>query len=139
MKHMLEKIGFRQLIENNPYLPVAGSNRGYKTSTIVEGFIINIWSGANRFLHTEVTRHNAVLGNIFGWSRTPGQDTYKRFFCKFTQSTNLSVSDYFYKWIFDNIRLNYFTLDIDSSVMTRYGQQQGGQHVAVQRRYLGIQ
>jgi hypothetical protein len=125
LSQMLQKTGFRELIESNHDLPVAGSNRGYKTSTIIEGFITSIWCGANRFLHTEVTRHDTALGKIFGWQRTPGQDTYKRFFGKFTQSTNQSVSDHFYPWIFDNLKFDNFTLDIDSSVMTRYGQQEG--------------
>lgn len=125
LKQMLQKTGFRELIEQNPDLPVSGSNRGYKTSTIIEGFITSIWCGANRFLHTEVTRHDAALGKIFGWSNTPGQDTYKRFFSKFNQATNQKVSDYFYSWFFDNIRFDNFTLDIDSSVMTRYGEQEG--------------
>lgn len=125
LKQMLQKIGFRDLIEKNPDLPVSGSNRGYKTSTIIEGFITSIWCGANRFLHTEVTRHDAALGKIFDWNNTPGQDTYKRFFSKFTQSTNQKVSDYFYSWIFENVKFNNFVLDIDSSVMTRYGEQEG--------------
>ena len=125
LKQMLQKIGFRELVENNTDLPVSGSNRGYKISTIVEGFITSIWCGANRFLHTEVTRHDAALGKIFKWKNTPGQDTYKRFFSKFTQATNQKVSNYFYSWFFDNVKLNNFTLDIDSSVMTRYGEQEG--------------
>ena len=125
MKQMLQNIGFRDLIENNPDLPVSGSNRGYKTPVIIESFITSIWCGANRFLHTEVTRHDAALGKIFDWAHTPGQDTYKRFFSKFTQTTNQKVSDYFYSWIFDNVKFNNFTLDIDSSVMTRYGEQEG--------------
>ena len=125
LKQMLQNIGFRNLVENNTDLPVSGSNRGYKTSTIIEGFITSIWCGANRFLHTEVTRHDAALGKIFDWENTPGQDTYKRFFSKFTQATNQKVSDYFYSWIFDNVKFDNFTLDIDSSVMTRYGEQEG--------------
>ena len=125
LKEMLQKTGFRELIERSPDLPVSGSNRGYKTSTIIESFITSIWCGANRFLHTEVTRHDAALGKIFDWKNTPGQDTYKRFFSKFTQGTNQKVSDYFYSWIFDNVTFNNFTLDIDSSVMTRYGEQEG--------------
>lgn len=125
LKQMLGKIGFRELVEQNPDLPQSGSNRGYKTSTIIEGFITSIWSGANRFLHTEVTRHDLTLGKIFDWKNTPGQDTYKRFFSKFNQTTNQKVSDYFYSWIFDNFKFDNFTLDIDSSVMTRYGQQEG--------------
>ena len=125
LKQMLQKIDFRKLVEENPDLPVSGSNRGYSTSTIVEGFITSIWCGANRFLHTEVTRHDAALGKIFEWKNTPGQDTYKRFFSKFTQATNQKVSDYFYSWFFNNVKLDNYTLDIDSSVMTRYGEQEG--------------
>lgn len=125
LKQMMNKIGFRELIDNCSDLPVSGSNRGHKTSTILESFITSIWCGANRFLHTEVTRHDPALGKIFDWKRTPGQDTYKRYFSKFTQTTNQKVSDYFYSWIFDNLHYDNFTLDIDSSVMTRYGDQEG--------------
>ena len=125
LKQMMEKIGFRKLVEDNPDLPVSGSNRGYKTATIIEGFITSIWCGANRFLHTEVTRHDAALSKIFQWKNTPGQDTYKRFFSKFSQATNQKVSDYFYSWFFENVKFDNFTLDIDSSVMTRYGEQEG--------------
>lgn len=125
LKQMLQKTGFRELVEQNTDLPQPGSNRGYKTYTIVEGFIASIWCGANRFLHTEVTRHDVALRKIFNWENTPGQDTYKRFFSKFTQAKNHRISQYFYSWIFDNFKFDNFTLDIDSSVMTRYGVQQG--------------
>jgi len=131
LKQMLEKIGFRDLITSNPDLPVSGSNRGYKTSTIIEGFITSVWCGANRFLHTEVTRHDAALGKIFGWKNTPGQDTYKRSFSKFAQVTNQKISDYFFSWIFDNIHFNHFILDVDSSVMTPYGKQQGAKKAII--------
>jgi hypothetical protein len=60
------------------------------------------------------------LGKIFDWEEIPAQYTYKRFFAKFDQATNQRVRDYFYSWLFDN-----FTLDIDSSVMTIYGEQEG--------------
>ena len=125
MRQMLDKMGFRKVVGAQPDLPVSGSNRGYSATTIVEAFIVSIWCGANRFLHTEVTRHDGALSRIFNWKRTPGQDTYKRFFSKFTQSTNQRVGDYFYSWIFDNVKFNNFTLDCDSSVMTRYGAQEG--------------
>ena len=125
LRQMLQKIGFKSFIESNLDLPESQSNRGYKTATIIEGFITSIWCGANRFMHTEVTRHDAALGKIFDWKQTPAQDTYKRFFSKFDQATNQRVSDSFYSWIFDNFKFDNFTLDIDSSVMTRYGEQEG--------------
>ena len=65
LHQMLQKVEFRERIESNLDLPQSGSNRGYKSSTIVEAFITSIWCGANRFLHTEVTRHDVALGKIF--------------------------------------------------------------------------
>jgi len=125
LRQMLQKIGFRSFIESNTDLPESKSNRGYKTATIIESFITSIWCGANRFMHTEVTRHDSALGRIFDWKETPAQDTYKRFFSKFNQATNQKVSDCYYSWIFDNFKFDNFTLDIDSTVMTRYGEQEG--------------
>jgi len=125
LKQMLDKIGFKEQISQCHDLPLPQSNRGHKVSTIVEAFITSIWCGANRFMHTEVTRHDIALGKIFNWKEIPAQDTYKRFFNKFDQATNQKVSDHFYSWIFDNFKFDNFTLDIDSSVMTRYGNQEG--------------
>ncbi len=125
LRQMLDKIGFRKVVESQLDLPVSGSNRGYSPTTIIEAFIVSIWCGASRFLHTEVTRHDATLSRIFNWKRTPGQDTYKRFFNKFTQAKNQRVSDHFYSWLFDHVKFDNFTLDCDSSVMTRYGVQEG--------------
>ena len=125
LKQMLRGIGFKNTIAACPDLPIPKSNRGYSPTTIIESFLVSIWSGANRFLHTEVTRHDKALGDIFDWKQTPGQDTYKRFFSKFTQAKNQRVSDYFYSWMFNNVKFDNYTLDCDSSVMTRYGNQQG--------------
>ena len=42
LKQMLQKMSFRELIEANADLPQSGSNGGYKTSTIIEGFITSV-------------------------------------------------------------------------------------------------
>jgi hypothetical protein len=76
-------------------------------------------------MHTEITRHDQALKKIFGWLQAPAQDVYKRYFSKFTQTTNQRISDYFYSWLFDNVRFDNYTLDCDSSVLTRYGEQEG--------------
>jgi hypothetical protein len=65
------------------------------------------------------------LGRIFGWERVPAQDAYKRFFSKFSQADNLRVADYFFRWLIENYRYDNFTIDFDSSVLTRYGTQEG--------------
>ncbi|MFK7032399.1 transposase [Flavobacterium oreochromis] len=125
LKQMLDKINFKTHIDDCNSLPTQNSNQGYDVSVILESFITSISCGANRFLHTEVTRADRALGDILGWSQTPAQDLYKRYFSKFTQATNQEGSRYFFSWFFQNVNINYFTLDIDSSVMTRYGIQEG--------------
>ncbi len=125
LKQMLDKIGFREQIEKCESLPVSLSNNSYKKEVLLESFITSIWCGANRFLHTEITRADKALGEIFDWRKTPAQDAYKRYFGKFTQHINQQVGHHFFSWFFQNLNLNYFTLDIDSSVITRYGEQEG--------------
>jgi len=125
LKQMLDKMQFSQLIEDCDSLPVQGSNRGHSVCTIIESFVTSVWCGASRFLHTEVTRSDRALGQIFGWRSVPGQDAYKRYFGKFTQATNQDVSRHFFSWFIRQLNVHYFTLDIDSTVMTRYGEQEG--------------
>jgi hypothetical protein len=125
LRQMLDKIGFKKQVEQCVDLPAPGSNRGYSPQAIVESFLVSIWCGANRFSHTEITRQDEVLKQIFGWNKVPAQDAYKRFFTKFTQGLNQRVSDYFFTWLFDNTKFDNYTLDFDSSVLTRYGIQQG--------------
>ena len=125
LKQMMDKMGFRTHLDSCSDLPAQNSNRGYKVSTILESFITSVWCGANRFLHTGITRSDNALGKIFDWKQTPGQDAYKRYFKKFTQSINQHVSKHFFTWFFQNIHIDYFTLDIDSTIMPRYGNQTG--------------
>ena len=125
LRRMMDKMGFREHIQSADMLPQPGSNRGYSALTIVESFMVSIWCGANRFLHTEITRHDQALCKIFGWDRCPGHDTFKRFFKKFDIERSSSLSDHLFGWVFENIQFNNITLDCDSTILTRYGDQEG--------------
>lgn len=125
LKQMLERMDFRTVVNNCTDLPQPGSNRGYPPLSLIESFLVSIWSGANKFLHTEVTRHDLALCDIFGWKRMPGNDAFKRFFRKFSQADSQRVNKYFYRWLFDNLQFDNYTLDCDSSILTRYGNQEG--------------
>ncbi len=106
-------------------LPQPGSNRGYDPVQIILQFIISIWCGANRYKHLEVARFDGVLQQLFGWERMAGHRAFVRFFQKFNIETNSRVFPPFYQWFFDNLSFDNYTLDFDSSVITRYGNQQG--------------
>ena len=124
MKRMLDRCDMDGVISTLG-LPVPGSNRGYKAQEILKSFWVSVWCGANRFLHTEVTRQDEVIRRIFGWDRICGQDTYKRFFGRFTQGMNQRVFTLLYRWFFQNLQFDNYTLDLDSSVLIRYGDQEG--------------
>lgn len=70
LKQMLEKLEFWGTVLKNSDIPRPGSNCGKDPATIIESFITSIWCGANRVMHTEVTRHDVAPGKSFGWKRT---------------------------------------------------------------------
>jgi hypothetical protein len=124
MKQMLDHLGFDQALATCG-LPQPRSNRGYRPEQLITQFMLSIWCGANRFEHGEVTRHDPVLKHVFGFTRMANFKAVMRLFKKFTQNTNESVMDSLYHWMFNHININGITLDLDSTVMTRYGVQDG--------------
>jgi hypothetical protein len=108
-KHMLDHLQFEQALAQAE-LPEPGSNRGYAPAQPITQFKRSVWCGANRFGHAEVTRHDPVLKRIFGFARIAN---FK------------AVMHRPYRWLFGQIAIDAITLDLDSTVMTRYGGQQG--------------
>ena len=124
MKRMLDHLGFESALAA-AQLPQPGSNRGYRPEQLITQFMLSVWCGANRFEHGEVTRHDPVLKRLFGFKRMANFKAVMRLFNKFTQGTNESVMDSLYRWMFGQLSINGITLDLDSTVMTRYGAQEG--------------
>ena len=126
VKRFIDRTGIREFLMTQD-LPEPGSNAGYSPIHIIEAFWVSVWIGANRFAHTAILRFDHVLHEIFGWTRCPSDNTYERFFRKFDleKSSNLFFS--IGQWFFSQLRFDHFTLDVDSSVWTRYGEQQGAQ------------
>lgn len=102
-------------------------NRGYKPEEIIIAFWLSVWCGANKFLHTEVTRQDIVLGKIFDFKRFPGNTTIKRFFEKFDLKLNNEIFTQLYQWFFEQLQFDNYTLDVDSTILTRYGEQEGAE------------
>jgi len=121
---MLDKIDFCSALASIG-LPEQGSNRGYPPAQLITNFLVSIWSGANCIEHLEVTRNDEVIRQIFNWERMAGHRAFKRYFQKFDQATNQRVFTSLYQWFFGNLHFDNYTLDFDSSVLTRYGNQQG--------------
>jgi hypothetical protein len=124
MSRMLEKMGFDRMLESL-HLPAPGSNRGYGPEQLVKQFLTSVWCGANRFEHCEITRHDDVLREVWGFKQMAGHKAIQHFFNRYTRSDNGWISKQMYGWFFDGLSFDNYTLDVDSTVMTRYGTQQG--------------
>ena len=124
MGRLLKKMGFRELLSKSG-LPVQGSNRGYAPEQLIEQFLISVWCGANRFEHLEVTRQDETIRQIFGYKSMAAHKAFMRYFKKFEQGTNQRIFQRLYQWFFEQLHFDNFTLDLDSTVISRYGKQEG--------------
>jgi hypothetical protein len=124
MKKMMDHLGFPSLLKSLT-LPQPRSNRGYDPTQLMIQFMMSVWCGANAYEQCEVTRFDDVLRRIFNFKKMAGHRAISRFFGKFNQRTCNEVFDEAYRWFFSSLHINYVTLDLDSTVMTRYGKQDG--------------
>ena len=111
LKRMLDAMDFRAGVQSWD-LPPPASNRGYAPVQPVEQMIVSIWCGATCFAHADITRLDAALVRLFDWVHAAGHKAIVRLFQRFDQPSS-------YRWLFDKLRLNPITLDVDSTVLTR--------------------
>jgi len=125
MKRMLDSMDFRTAASQWD-LPEPGSNRGYLPVQLIEQLLVSIWCGACRFADLEITRMDRTLTRLFGWARVAGHKAIVRLFGRFDMLRHERVQAQIYRWFFDKVStLSNITLDMDSTVITRHGQQQG--------------
>lgn len=106
-------------------LPKSGSNRGYNPSEIIEGFITSVVLGSRRLEHTGMLRMDEIIREIWGWKKgMASASTFSRFFSKFDVETNDKIFPSLMKYIIGLVPIKYHTIDIDSTVITRYGEQE---------------
>jgi Transposase DDE domain group 1 len=124
LKRMLDAMQFTAAMDALP-LPQPGSNRGYAPKDLLLQFMLSVWCGSNRFEHGEVTRFDPVLKELFGFQKMANFKAMMRLFRKFDLAQCQRVFDAWYGWFFEQLKISHCTLDLDSTVMTRYGDQQG--------------
>ena len=125
-EELLRRIGWEQALVAAP-LPQPGSNRGIDPVLMVKGFVVTIWTGGGRFAHTALVRFDAALRSIFGLTHIGSVSTFSRFFRRFGQRQVEEVFRHLSLWFWERVGNGSWTVDLDSSVLTRYGQQEGTQ------------
>ena len=121
---MLEKCHFEEHL-NKCGIPSQGSNRGYRPLQLIMGLFAGVWCGASCFGHLDVVRYDAALCKLLGWERGADHRAYQRYFTKFSQAVNQRVFGNLFSWFFSELSFDNFTLDFDSTVMVREGNQKG--------------
>lgn len=119
-EELLRRLGWPEALAAAP-LPQPRSNRGIVPAQMVQAFLVTIWTGGGRFAHTALVRFDAALRQIFGLSQVASVSTFTRFFRRFGRPEVEEVFGYFSRWFWGVVGGNTWTVDMDSSVLTRYG------------------
>jgi hypothetical protein len=109
-------------------LPQPRSNRGYDPVVMMESFFVCVWIGGVRFSHTSVVRFDKALRDIFGWKNVASVSTYTRWFRRFNREEVDAVFGSLGRWFWSQLSPRTLTLDLDSSVVQRFGEQEGVVH-----------
>ena len=123
-QEMLERLGWEERLGSAP-LPQPGSNRGVNPVLMVKAFMVTIWTGGGRFAHTAMVRFDGALRAVFDLKQVASTSTFTRFFRRFNRKQIEGVFDHLSAWTWQHVAGHSWTVDLDSSVLTRYGRQEG--------------
>ena len=92
---------------------------------IVLAFMAGVLVGSRRLAHVERLRWDEGVSRMLGLKRFVSDTTLARFFQRFTSGTVTSVFESLMRWEHRQIKLDGEILDLDSSIVERYGNQEG--------------
>jgi hypothetical protein len=122
----LGKIGYGQQV--SAHLPVhLQSPNAIDPSQTFTAFLISVVAGARRFAHTALLRADRALHALLGIPRFPTDDTIRNLFKRFRQSLVVQFYEPLGAWQLARVpaRAGGYSLDLDSTVFERYGEQEG--------------
>lgn len=123
----LGQIGYSAQIEKHLPWQLTSPNAIPLAHTLT-AFVAGVVVGARRFAHTEMARADrALLHALLGLERFPGADTVRGLFHRFTQAHIEAFWRPLWRWLLGLVRCpaGGLSLDLDSTVFQRSGQQAG--------------
>jgi len=123
----LGQIGFAGQVQRHLPFAEPTSNNSIPLAHCLSAFMMSVVTGAQRFAHSEWLRADGVLHALLGIQRFPSDDTIRNFFLRFSQGHIQLFWRPLWYWLLGLLRCpaNGFSLDLDSTVFCREGQQQG--------------
>jgi hypothetical protein len=122
----LGKIGFAKQISE--HLPVhLTSPNAIPAGETFTAFLISVVGGARRFAHTGLLRADRALHALLGIKRFPTDGTIRNLFKRFRQKMVYEFFEPLWTWQLARLprRAEGYSLDLDSTVFERYGEQEG--------------
>jgi len=122
----LQKIGYRQQVSE--HLPVhLQSPNAIDPGETFTAFLIAVVAGARRFAHSSLLRADRALHALLGIRRFPTDDTIRNLFKRFQQGMVVRFYEPLWAWQLARVpkRAGGYSLDLDSTVFERYGEQEG--------------
>lgn len=122
----LKKIGWKDVVKKA--LPFAlSSPNAIEPEETFTAFVFSVVVGARRFAHTNLLRADKALQAMVGWKRFPSDDTIRNFFRRFGMGEVQRFFPPMWQWLLSRLphRPAGYTLDLDSTIFVRYGQQEG--------------
>jgi hypothetical protein len=121
-----ERIGLRQQVSE--HMPVRlKSPNAIPAGETFTAFLLAVVVGARRFAHTARLRADEALHTLLGVARFPSDDTIRNLFKRFRQSWVVQFYEPLWAWQLARVppRAEGYSLDLDSTVFERYGEQEG--------------
>lgn len=123
----LGQIGFAREVQQHLPFAEPTSNNAIPLAHSLTAFLLSVVVGARRFAHCEWLRADRVLHAMLGLSRFPSDDTIRNFFLRFSQADIQAFWRPLWRWLLLLVQCPAagFSLDLDSTVFCREGQQEG--------------
>jgi hypothetical protein len=123
----LNRIGFVQKVSECMPVTHRSPNSIPPAQTYI-AFLISVAVGARRFAQTSWLRGDRALHGLLGIDRFPSDDTIRNLFLRFGMGEVQRFFEPMTKWMMERLppRAEGHSLDLDSTVFERHGQQQEG-------------
>jgi len=123
----LNRIGFVKKVSECMPVTYRSPNSIPPPQTYI-AFLISVAAGARRFAQTSWLRGDRALHGLLGINRFPGDDTIRNLFLRFGMGEVQRFFEPMTEWMMERLptRAEGRSLDLDSTVFQRHGQQQEG-------------
>src|SRR5438270_5055233 len=122
----LRQVAFVEKVRQ--YMPICWrSPNQIDLAVTFSAFLIAVLLGSKRFAHANWLRGDRALHALLGIDHFPTDDTIRNLFRRFTMGNVQRLFEPLTQWQMERVpaRSEGYSLDLDSTVFERYGQQEG--------------